>query len=224
MLTFLDGKKYIGARSTELKPELDACYLGSGRYLPTRTKDTCVKVILGTYSTREELLVAETALIDLHNAVQSDMYYNKRRKVYDKFGLTQETCNGVATTTSKLKGRSAETHEYIRQANVIRSSYSGENRTPAQIEGQKKVAETLRGTKNPAKACHGVNNGGFRPWYYITPEGIRVEVYNETKMDYATKLGFTHRQITHRFHHTNIDKAGKTGIFKGWVFGDLKDE
>ena len=224
LIVFPDGKMYIGARSTLIKPELDTLYLGSGRYLPERTPQTCTKHILGLYDSRHELIQAEIDLIDLNNAVNSEQYYNKRRKVYDKFGLTTNTCEGVALTTSKLTGRTKETHEYIRQANIKRSSYSGSNRTPAQIEGQKRCAETIRGTTNPLKACKGVDNGGFNPWYYIKPDGTRIEVWVTPKQDYAHLLGLTPRQLGHRFHHTNIGKPGKTGKTKGWVFGNIETD
>lgn len=224
LLIFPDGMKYIGARSTKLLPELDACYLGSGTYLPERTRASCVKLITGKYKTRVECIEAEIKQIIDADAINSPLFYNKRLRTFDKHGLTKDTCEGIKRTAEKLKGRTKEYFEYIQRANQKRKSYSGVNRTPAQIEGQKKVAKTITGTKNPKKAKHGIENGGFNPWYYITPDGEYYEVYNKTKGEMANVLGFTQRQLTHRFHYTNKDKPGKTGIFKGWVFGDLTAE
>lgn len=223
LLVFPNGMKYYGVRSTTLVPELDTCYLGSGRYLPERSVNSCVKHIVATFSTRQEAVQAEADYIIANECIESDLWYNKRVGSYDKHGQTKETHEHIERTSHKLRGRTKETHEYIRQANKKRRAYSGSNRTAAQQAADKKLAETTKGIKNPKKACKGIKNGGFEPWYYIPLGGEMVKVTDIPKKEYAHKIGLTPRQISHRFTSENIGKPAKRGICKGWVFGNIKD-
>ena len=222
-LTFEDGMKYIGVHSCTLKPELDTCYLGSGRRLPERSPETCTKTILEVFSSREEATAKEKELIDTLGCVESENYYNVRNWNYDKHGQTSESHENIKITASKLKGRSADTHEYIAVATEKRKQYVGDKRTPAQLEADRKLRETTKGIPNPAKGHKGITNSGFKPWYYIDLTGKLTKVYDTPKQEYAHKLGLTPRQLGHRFHHTNINKPTKQGICKGWVFGNVED-
>lgn len=215
LLTFLDGKKYIGARSTKLdNSDLDVTYLGSGRYLPERSLKTCTKTILAEFQTREELIEAEINYIKDNNCVKDSSYYNARLSTYDRFG---DTCTAIS---HKLKGRSKETHDYIAKANAIKKKYVGENRTPAQKHRDAAMLGVSTGS-NLSKGHKGTSNCAFDPWYSIDPNGVRTEYHDITKKDAAHLFGLTPRQMTHRFHYTNIDKPAKTGAIKGWVFGNL---
>lgn len=205
LLTFPDGRKYVGARSTKLPPELDASYLGSGKALPERTRHTCIKEILGEYPNRRELLAAETKYIDDHDCVNSTGFYNLRRRNYDKHGKGHEYYRG------------GNTPEAIARANIIRRTYVGSNRTPAQLAHDAR----MRGKKTgpcEAKGHPGISNSAFKPWFYITPEGTRIEVRDCTKKDYAKILGVTPRQLQHRFHKTNIGKKASHPPLKGYLF------
>lgn len=211
LLTFDNGMSYIGAHSTTIKPELDTCYLGSGRALPERTPQSCTKEIVEIFNTRAEAINYEEKLIELNNAVKSPYFYNLRKRVHDKHG-------------SKL---SSEHVENIRKQHTGRDrseygkKYTGEGRTPAQKAGD--IANGLRnkGVKNPAKGLLGIKNNGFVPWYYITPLGAYHEIHDRTKEELAESLGFTKRQLQHAFHYTNQHKEAKTRPRKGWTFGNL---
>lgn len=210
LLTFEDGMKYVGARSCNPEPKDDVLYLGSGRHLPSRTINSCHKEILATFPNRQSLLKAETAYIDEHDCVNSKMYYNKRRTTYDKHG---KPC--THTVTNKVLAARDE-------ANAKRKQYVGTARTPA----QKADDERKRGKKlgaNPLKGHEGTTNQAFVPWFFIDTEGNVTKVLNTTKRDYAKRLGLTPRQLTHRFHHTNINKPAKQGKCKGYIFGNLED-
>ena len=211
-LMFDDGMKYIGMRSTHLEPELDVSYRGSGRYLPDeRDQTVCEKTIVKVFKTREEAADYEQQLILEYDAVNSDEFYNKRLRTHDRHGCTL-TPEHIEKATAHMKGRKRP--EYAKK-------YVGDGRTPAQKDGHKRAAEKLRGTKCPSKGRTGTKNNGFSPWYYITPDGVRVEVHDETKAEYAYKLGFTVRQLINRFHYTNEHKEGRYHPFKGWTFGNL---
>lgn len=222
LLTFTDGMLYIGVHSTHLKPELDTRYRGSGSELPKyREEDVCRKEILATYDTREDAVNAEIQYILDNNCIESDIYYNRRLRTYDKHGQTVETHENIRQMQSKLAGRSKETHPYLLQIAEKLRKYKGDNRTPAQKAADVKLSETNKGIPNPLKAHKGTKNQAFTPWYFIDDLGNRTEVYDVTKKDYAPLLGLTPRQMEHRFHYTNIDKPKKNGILKGWVFGNL---
>lgn len=211
LLEFDDGKGYIGVHSTIIKPELDSSYLGSGKALPPRTRDTCVKHVLKEFSTREEAVAYEIELINLNNCVESDQWYNLRYKTYDKFGSNlSEEHKKLISETHKGRDRS----EYGKR-------YTGVNRTPAQKAADIRLSQTTKGIKNPAKGFPGITNTGFKPWYYVTPEGVYVEVLDKTKQEVCSELGFTYRQILNGFHHTNEHKVARTLPRKGWVFGNL---
>ena len=211
VLTFPDGMKYIGLHSTTIEPHLDTCYLGSGKALPPRDRFSCTKEVVKICSTRQEAREHEIALIIENNAIESPMFYNKRRSTNDKFGAKlSEEHRKLCSIANKGKSKV----EWGKK-------YSGAGRTPAQIAGSIRAGEKIRGTKNPAKGSSGIKNQGFTPWYYITPTGEYVEVLNRTKQEVASELGFTYRQLGHGFHYSNEHKKATTLPRKGWTFGNL---
>jgi len=221
LLTFPDGKKYVGAKSRSFHPDLDECYLGSGKNLPkNRTRHNCTKKILGIYPTRTEAISAEIAYIEKYDCVNSPDYYNARRRTYDRHGATKETCSGAKISSELQAGRSKNTHEYLRKKGEKFKQYMGENRTKALKDADKRRGETIQGTKNPAKGHSGISNCAFIPWYYITPEGLMVEKHTLTKKEFAIQQGQPPLKIAQLIHR-KAHKIQKKGYFKGWVFGDL---
>jgi len=215
LLEFDDGMKYVGVHSTHIKPHLDARYLGSGRMLPPRDPGSCTKTILGIHPDRCSALEAEKAYIIAHDCCNSATFYNLRVSTFDLHGRTKEDTPGIAEAAEKLRGR-----KWVAPpTSAVR--LKGDARTPAQKDGQARMRKALTGRKDPKKAHKGTKNSGFRPWYYITPEGEYVEVHDRTKAEVAPELGLTRRQLTHGFHHSNMHKRAKTLPRKGYTFGDL---
>lgn len=211
LLEFPDGMKYVGVHSTKIRPDLDTCYLGSGRGLPPRTSNDCKKIILQTFDTRESAVAYEIEFIQLNNCVASPEYYNLRSKTHDKHGseLSEEH---IALISQTHKGRDRSDYG---------NKYTGNGRTPAQRDGERRMAEKLRGVKNPAKGRKGTDNVGFKPWYSISPNGDYAEYHEMTKDILAYSIGVSYRQIIHRFHHTNEHRRARTLPLKGWTFGNL---
>ena len=215
LLTFKNGNKYIGARTTSLdRALLDTKYLGSGRDLPVRNENTCTKTILKEFSSREDLIKAEIEYIKFHECTTDITYYNKRISTYDRHGDTSEA------TSLTLKGRTKESHKYIEETSIKNSKYIGEFRTPAQKHQDAKMRGAKTGP-NTAKGHKGTTNSAFEPWYSISPSGVKTDYRDITKKDAAYMFDLTPRQMTHRFHYTNIDKPAKKGKIKGWIFGNL---
>lgn len=210
LLTFKNGMKYVGVRSTRLAPELDTTYLGSGKRLPVDrhdNRDSVDKVILCSFATREEALEYEVEFIISNDCISSDEWYNVRLRTHDRHG-----------EPSKSKGRSTDN---TKMGLTQKRRYGNGYRTPAQIAGAKSMRSKLTGVKNPAKGKSGVNNNGFKKWYSIDPDGVYTEHTSVTKAEFAQSIGVTPRQIIHRFHYTNEHKEAKTAPLKGWTFGNL---
>lgn len=208
LLTFVNGMQYVGARSTNLNPLLDTTYLGSGRALPKdrHTINIPRKQILKEFSTREALMVFEKDYIISNGCRRDPRWYNARSATYDRHGETPWN-KGISIDRTNA-------------GKTFSERYKG-NRTPAMIASHATTAERNRGVKNPDKGHLGTTNTAFIPWYYITPEGIYKEIFDVTKRDMAKELGFTERQIGHRFHYTNEHQKAKTLPLKGWTFGNL---
>jgi len=209
LLTFTDGMRYIGARSTTLPPELDASYLGSGRSLPKDRHDlrNVTKTILASFLTREELMEYEESFIKLNECTTSQGWYNLRTATNDRHGSVPWNA-GLSTPVGATFSET-----YSRR-------YKG-NRSPAMIKAHAATAEKNRGVKNPAKGHKSTTNCAFTPWYYITPAGEYVEVHDKTKTEAAESFGVTERQFLHRFHYTNEHKRARYPTLRGYVFGNL---
>jgi acetyltransferase-like isoleucine patch superfamily enzyme len=221
LLTFPDGKKYVGAKSRKFHPDLDECYLGSGRYLPkNRTRHNCVKVILQIFPTRTQAIDAEIAYIKKHNCVESSDYYNARSRTYDRHGVTKETCRGAKISSEIQIGRNKQTHEYLRLKGVKFKQYTGANRTLALLDADIRRADTIRGTKNLSKGHSGITNNGFVSWYYVTPDGVTIENHSLTKKDFSINQG-RHPLTVINMCCKSPHKLIKKGFFKGWIFGNL---
>lgn len=223
LITFPSSKKYVGVHSTTILPELDHAYLGSGSALPTdRTIHTCTKTILKEFTDRGAAVNYETAYIVEHGCIKSNDYLNKRLGNYDKHGQTKNLCKGIAVTASKLKGRTVETHDYVKKVAHKNSLNSGKNRSAASKYADSNGRKYLNlGCKNPNKGHPSTSNCAFVPWYFITPSGERTDVWDKTKKEYLDIFNVTRRQLGFRFSQENIGKPAKRGPLKGWIFGNI---
>lgn len=209
LLTFPNGMQYIGARSTNILPELDTTYLGSGRNLPKNRKDTkdVSKVILSTFTNRRDLINFEIEFIKNNNCVKSDNWYNKVTSTFDRHGSKpwNKGISGIPNTHTK----------------TFIDRYCTGYRTPAQLAAKERVSKKLTGVACPERGHKGITNSGFKPWYYITPDGEYVEVYDVTKGDMASKFGVTQRQLINRFHKSNEHRKARYPVLRGYTFGNL---
>jgi hypothetical protein len=248
-ITYVNDMKYIGVRSCDCEI-VDDAYMGSGFHIPDNVKNTGVKRVLSTHSTREEAFNEEIRLHAELDVKNNPNYYNQCNSSSTKFYPSEEAHKRSAATR---RGRTKEEYEYIRKQIQARSKYVGDNRTDAQKaqfspermpERMKKYNETLsktledpekaekfkdarvRGGKsclgipNPKKGHPGLANSKAVPWYYVTPEGVRTEVYNSVN-------GFfnEHPDTLPMDRHTVMrylrDGVPKYRRLKGWDFGKL---
>ena len=250
IIDYPNGMKYIGVRSCNCEVKDDE-YLGSSKYIPDDIKKSGIKTILKMFNTRQEAMEYEIKLhkeIDVKNHPE---YYNQCNSSSTKFQIGKEAAIKAALTRT---GRTKETHDYILRQVKTREKYKGENRTEAQKATDKHITEAqiyadkfkrtrsgnnqtdaqkagritmrakLTGVKNPAKGHPGASSTSFVPWYYIDDKGIRTEIHNISKKDFAKSLGIGYRVFIYRFSKDNEHKpmlTGKNGKLYMWTFGNL---
>lgn len=229
-IVFENGMKYVGVRSCKCEPHEDN-YLGSSKIIPPELYPTCEKHILKTFPTRIEALYDEIRMHDELDIALNPKYYNQVKqtsKKFDQQGTTKETHKHIAAMAEKLRGRSKKDYKYIEEAAKKKSSLRGSNRTEAQILGQIKCQKTITGTKNPAKGNPSTAHPRYRPWYYITPQGEYVEIYDTVRNYIAEKKApskFNQRAITYAMCvkcHLPLLKGGLKDYVFGWL--DTKPE
>jgi len=204
--------KYIGMHSTTIEPELDSRYMGSGKALPSMAKrEKAVKEILKIFTTRSQARKYEIKLIKEFRCVDSPEYYNIRTSTHDKYNssLSKEHRKQIS------KRHRGVPRPYLRK-------YKGKNRTPAQKAADERLRQTTKGIPNLKKGHPGTSNHAFIPWYYITPQGEYVEVFDMTKADLAKKLKISSTTLAQYFRPENQHKLITNGrVFKGYTFGNL---
>lgn len=66
-----------------------------------------------------------------------------------------------------------------------------------------------------SRARIGTKGSSFKPWWYMNPDGIVVEVDDMTQKDFCKLFGFNYKSIS----SLNHGKVVEQGPMKGWVFG-----
>ncbi len=150
LITYTDGRKYIGVRSCKCAPEDDTAYVGSSRHTPNRLFQS--KQVLQTFPTREAAVVHEVALHEQYQVTTSPEFYNRSRQTSTKFD-----------TSGVRFDRSIEHNEKIRQALTGRKRSPEEcarisagkrgvpRSVPHSAETRKKIGQAHLGKTSPMK-------------------------------------------------------------------------
>lgn len=126
LITYIDGKKYMGVRSCDCLPEDDSKYLGSSKYTPTKDK-VLRKDIIAQFTCRKDALEAEIEYHQTHNVAMSDEFYNR----------ANQTSTGFDT-----KGTTFE--HSIEHREKIKHALTGRKRSPEEC---KSISEAKKGKK-----------------------------------------------------------------------------
>lgn len=120
------GRGYIGYRSCDCLPEEDVLYFGSYH---DKTFNPTEKIILETFSTKEEAIETEVILHDFYQVDVNPHFANKARQKSTKFYYS---CKGIVRSeeykkkmSEKLMGREIKP-EWIEKAKQNRRSFIGE--------------------------------------------------------------------------------------------------
>jgi len=105
-----NNMKYFGVRSSELLPNLDTKYYGSGKLLLERIKaegrHNFKKEILATFETRDEAMAYEEWYIAMHDCVDNPEYYNMSAKsTGGRFDYHEELKDGLTASPQVKNGR-----------------------------------------------------------------------------------------------------------------------
>lgn len=245
-IKYITGKYYIGVRSCDCKIE-DDLYFGSAFNVPKSVKLTGMRCILSTWSTREQAELEEIRLHKLINVKEHPDYYNECNANSTNFYPSKAAIKQAA---AKRKGRTAETHEYVRKQAEKRKQYKGDTLTEAQQNAyaSSERSNKLRNLKgiyvgknrtdkqklrdlnmlgisqgpNPKKAVIGLNHGrASKPWWYITDNGTYIEVMDSVR-NYCkhNTLPVSHKSIN-RYLSGESNPDACNSKCKGWKFGYL---
>jgi hypothetical protein len=229
IINYPSGMKYIGVRSCKALPEEDTQYLGSSKIIPPEEKSGAIKTILKSFDTRLEAVKHECELHELHDVKNNSNYYNQVNQTSTKFdqkGCTKETHTHIQKMAEKLTGRSAETHNYIKEANIKRRAYSGDNKTDKQKQWHSSRSGVPQGP-NPKKANKGIESPATKPWYYITPEFKYVEVHNSVDGYFRENPELLEVMNIRNIKYVLSQKPHEPitrGKMKGYTFGRLESK
>lgn len=82
------------------------------------------------------------------------------------------------------------------------------------------ISDSKLGVAQPYNA--GAKNGRFKPWYFITPEGVKHEFTETPTAEYERKHQLNEGEIRTRLKTANKDRVCKAGKYAGYLFGHLK--
>ncbi len=245
IIKYSTGLFYIGVRSCDCEIHEDM-YFGSAFHIPAEIKKTGMRCILSVHITREEAELEEIRLHKELDVRNNPLYYNECNATSTKFHPSKEALKRAA---QKRTGRTAESHEYIKQQALKRKQYKGETLTEAQkaaysnptrnaklsaVKGKytgnnRTDAQKARDAKmlgkpqgpNPKKAIKGLANVKTMPWWYITPSGAYVEVLDSVN-NYCKQvvLPMSRTSIGRYLLGVSNPEASNSKA-KGWKFGHL---
>ncbi len=97
------------------------------------------------------------------------------------------------------------------------------HRPPMSAEQKQKLREANLGkkasdaTKAQMRKSHlGVRASSFKPWWYMTPTGEHIDVYDMTKKELCILLGWGPKSISECSHGNMITQGPK----QSWMFGN----
>ena len=141
-IVYSTGLRYIGSRSSKVRPEEDTSYWGSSKYTPSND-NTKEKIILSTFITRKEALKHEVYLHKYNNISKNDRYYNKARQETSGF-----TCSGLKKTQTwkdKIGNANRGKKRTKEQCSHISKSRKGKSTGPRTQKTKDKQSVALKG-------------------------------------------------------------------------------
>lgn len=151
-----NGMRYIGARSSKVKPELDTKYMGSSKPLKKAIQEEGLshfsKLILAVFPTREKALEYEVFLHTRFNVDKDPMFYNKAKQTSTGFDYPHSGPDNPMYG----KHHSEETKQKIGKAN--KGKYVGEKSPlygkPLSPEHKEKLSKASFGKPSAFKGKH----------------------------------------------------------------------
>lgn len=248
-MTYSNGMMYIGVRSCDCSIEDDP-YTGSGLHVPKDIRPSGVKSILSTHSTRLEAFEEEIRLHAELNVKDNPLYYNQCNSTSTKFypskeahergaakrrGRTKEKYEYIARQVEARKKYVGENRTEAQKAQYdasrmperlrkYRASLAITMSDPVRAEKIRRArvrgGKSGTGIPNQKKAVPGLRHGKAFAWYYVTPEGDKVEVQDSIRGFFKTNpdaLPFTRDRVMAYIREGVPRKI----MDLGWEFGKL---
>lgn len=211
LLSDIDGKMYIGARSCSMPPQQDN-YWSSSKYVLKAMKDGVLftKQILSVWPSRHESVLHEILLHEIFDVAKNVSFYNRSKQTSTFF----DTSGLPVSEDSKKKRRIAMEQRYGTLKKDYRIKKDTKNKCKGWPRGKKQSASQIA---NRAKAQTGKmgmrNNKGAKPIFAInllTKETKliigRTDISNSGfdpstvhRICHKKPSSFTHKKHTFRF-------------------------
>jgi hypothetical protein len=242
----LSGMRYIGVRTCKVSPDCDNSYWGSSKYVPKDIKKTGTKVILQTFSKRENAVLHEIALHSLYDVARDEKFWNRSKQTstgFDTSGtkLTKEQkvrcgdSNRGRTFTEEHRNNISKGRTGLKHSEEVCEIFSKAQLKYTNSEGyihpnQGKVfteEEKLKSSKARKKAYKKALIGSskaklaprFKPWFISHPTYTEV-MYDVTQIEYAEKSGITRATIVNALQRSKgIKRLSSRGTFKNCIMG-----
>ena len=210
----VSGKSYIGLTTTGIKKRWNAHVTHANKGTQTYFYNAIRKYGKDTWASA--ILEDDIKQSDLNSR---EVYWIAKYSTYGKgYNSTPGGDSSAATHCSKpwsderrkVQMQAIADRGYVpmsdEQKQKLREANLGKTQTQATID---KRRAKLSNTKSSS----------FKPWWYMTPEGIFVEMFDMTKKDFSIMMGWNPRAIgdPKQCSHGNLLTQG---IRKGWAFGN----
>ena len=235
--------RYIGVRSSTVKPTQDITYWGSSKHIPIDVADTHRKIILQVFKTRNEAVAHEIKLHAINNVGINPIYWNKAKQTVIAFDTSGVPMSDItkAKISNSTKGR-VFTKEHLAKIKVAITGriFSKEHRKNLSLAIKRYTQK--KGYVNPRKGVilsaqtkellsknlkeirksktNSEASPRFAPWF-IAKNGTTIFYYTTTKQDQAINDGLppaTYRNLCTRSKGIRTIKKGK---FEGYIVGNI---
>lgn len=221
----INNKKYIGRKTSEI---FVSNYFGSGKHLKRAVNkygENNFKVeLLKECFSIDDLIQSETYYITIHDAVNSDDYYNHSYGGYNEGFIPGE--QNIAKTercrrlnSEKHKGKKMSDEFCKKQSELHRGKPSGmlgkhHSEQTKQIISQhsrnrKHTREQIEKIKNHHKGCKMMNNGTVQKW--VCKNDIEKHIENGWKFGACFKRN---RDYSNNFRSESFTAKGRKWVHK----------
>jgi hypothetical protein len=196
------GRGYIGKRECKCPPEEDVSYFGS--FYDNTFQPTC-KIILETFSSREEALNAEIFLHSFYDVAKNPHFANKAKQTSTRFtgdGSGMRGKRHTPETRRKMSENSSSRRPEVKEK--LRKAHTGKVQSQ---ETKDKKSLALRGEKNGMFG----RTGSLNPFHGKTHSEETKQVLSQQKMGQKRSKESCEKQAN--------TMRGKPGANKGrhWI-------
>jgi len=238
--------RYIGVRTCKTTPDCDKNYWGSSKYVPKDIKKTGTKTILKIFYKREDAILHEIELHNLHDVARNKKFWNRSKQTstgFDTSGtkltkeqrvrcgdsnrgrtFTEEHRNNISKGRIGLK-HSKEVCEIFSKAQLKHTNSPGyvHPNLGKVFTEEEKLKSSKAHKKAYDKALETSSKASlaprFKPWFISHPTYTEV-MYDVTQVEYAEENNITRPVIVNALKRSKgIKRLSNRGTFKNCIVG-----